>query len=84
MHLESTQTPLKIFLVHPGDEIFLILDTFPYKAETKPVDATPEPYGELWISLEIKANKEDWKIDTALSCKYEKKQNGFIYYTIKG
>ena len=73
INIEYTQAPLKLFLVYPGDEIFLCLEMFPYKADIKPVDISPQQWSEKWISLEIKTAKPDWKLETQLSCKWTTK-----------
>ena len=71
--MEYTQAPLKLFLVHPGDEIFLCLEMFPYKADIKPVDISPQQWSETWISLEIKTSKQNWKLESQLSSKWPTK-----------
>ena len=48
---------------------------FPYKADIKPVDISPQQWSETWISLEIKTAKPDWKLETQLSCKWITKKN---------
>ena len=67
---------LKLFLVHPGDEIFFILDWFPYQVESLPSKMSLQPHSEYWIRLWMKANKEKWKIDQSLSSMFYK--NNFI------
>ena len=70
--LPSKEDDLKLFMVYPGDEVFLILESFPYKAEVKPIEFTTEPYSEYWIILELKAIREDWTVGHALSCTLKK------------
>ena len=67
MRLKSMEQPLKLFLLHPGDEVFLILESFPYNADIKPAEIEFESHSEYWFSLEIKARKENWKVDPSLS-----------------
>ena len=67
MRLKSMEQPLKLFLLHPGDEVFLVLESFPYNADIKPAEIEFESHSEYWFSLEIKARKENWKVDPSLS-----------------
>ena len=69
IEMEGTQPPLKLFIVYPGDEIFLCLEMFPYKADIKPVDISPKSWSETWISLEMKTIRENWKIEPLASSK---------------
>ena len=67
--MDGTQPPLKLFIVYPGDEIFLCLEVFPYKADIKPVDISPKSWSETWVSLEMKTIRENWKIEPLASSK---------------
>ena len=66
MVLENLQKTLSLYLVHPGDEIFLTLDVFPYHHQM-PSKISTQSFGEHWCELGMKTRKEDWKVSTALS-----------------
>ena len=60
MEVNNTERA-KLYLFQPGHEIFLTYDEYPNDDKPKPIDISPEN-GYIWISLKMKANKEEWKV----------------------
>ena len=59
----------KMFLVHPGDEVFFALNWFPYHKDLELVLINPKTHGLHFIGLQLQANKEDWSLEPKLACK---------------
>ena len=65
--MNNTETA-KLYLLHPGDEVLMVYDEFPYE---KP-ESIPIRRGNvyLWIKLKMTATKKAWKVNGKYTSKF--------------
>ena len=57
----------KLYLFHPGDEILMVYDEYPYD-KPEPIPINPEN-GYLWIKLKMTALTKSWRVENRYASK---------------
>ena len=61
MWLNNTKRT-KLFVLHPGDEVFMVFDEYPYDTPT-PIVVDPDN-AYLWLKLRMIAKRKQWSVES--------------------